>query len=133
MEEIQYKNKKTPKINFPIVSDIGLDISKKYGMQHPNISNTKNVRGVFIIDPDNKIRLLEFYPLNIGRNTNELKRALIALQESDKNNILTPANWSQGEDYLLPAPNSKDDFEKLKDKKKANEYFLAWYMWFRKN
>jgi len=133
MEEMLYKDKQTPKINFPIVSDIGLEISKKYGMQHPNISNTKNVRGVFIIDPENKIRLLEFYPLNIGRNTEELKRVLIALQESDKHNVLTPANWNAGDDYMLPAPASKDEFEKQKNKKKANEYFLAWYMWFKKN
>ena len=133
MESIAYNGKKTPQIKFPIVSDIGLEISRKYGMQHPDVSNTKNIRGVFVIDPDNKIRLLEFYPMNIGRNTNEVLRALTALQESDKNNVLTPANWTTGKDFLLPALANKDEFEKMKEKKKENKYYLAWYMWFRKN
>lgn len=133
MEAMPYKERKTPKIKFPILSDIGLDISKKYGMQHPVISNTKNIRGVFIIDPDNKIRLIEFYPMSIGRNLEELKRALIALQESDKHSVLTPANWKSGEDYLLAPPANQEDFEKQKEKKKADQYFLDWYMWFKKN
>lgn len=133
MESMAYNGKQTPKILFPIISDIGLDVSKKYGMQHPMISNTKNVRGVFIVDPENKIRMLEFYPLTIGRNTEEIKRVLIALQESDKENVMTPANWTSGKDFLLPAPANKDEFEKMKDKKKDNQYYLAWYMWFRKN
>lgn len=133
MESIEYKGRKTPKITFPIVSDVGLDISRKFGMTHYNISNTKNVRGVFIIDPDNKIRLLEFYPLNIGRNMDEIKRALMALQESDKNNVYTPANWIMGDDYLISPPANLDEFEKIKNKKNENQYYLAWYMWFRKN
>ncbi len=133
MEEMTYKERKTPQITFPIISDLGLEISRKYGMQHKNISNTKNVRGVFIIDPDNRIRIIQFYPLNIGRNFEELKRVLIALQEADKKNVLTPANWNPGDDYLLNSPSSQDEFERIKNMKKADEYYLAWYMWFRKN
>lgn len=133
MEEIAYKGKKTTKIEFPIVSDLGFTISKQYGMQHIMSNSTKNIRGVFIIDPENKIRLINFYPSEIGRNTNEIVRSLMALQESDNQLVLTPANWQQGDDFLLPSPSNKDEFEKMKRNKKDNQYFLTWYMWFRKN
>jgi len=117
MESVEYKGKKTNKINFPIISDLGFEISRKYGMQHPFSSSTKNIRGVFIIDPENKIRMIMFYPNNIGRNMEEIKRVLTALQESDKQSVLTPANWKPGEDFLLPPPSSLDEFEKIKNKK----------------
>lgn len=127
-----YKDKKTKKIEFPIVSDLGFAISRKYGMQHMHSNSTKNIRGVFIIDPDNKIRIITFYPSEVGRNTDEILRSLMAVQESDKQYVLTPANWKKGDDFLLPAPENKDEFETMKRRKKDNQYYLSWYMWFRK-
>jgi alkyl hydroperoxide reductase subunit AhpC len=59
-------------INFPLVSDKTMEISGKYGMIHSYSNTTKDVRGVLIIDPDDKIRVVFFYPMEIGRNLDEI-------------------------------------------------------------
>jgi len=132
LEEIEYKGREPVEIDFPLVSDPGLEISKSYGMIHPKSSNTRDVRGVFIIDPDDKIRAIFFYPTTTGRNIDEIKRTLVALQLTDKRNIFTPANWQAGQDVLLPSPASKDAATMLSEDRDPNLYSLAWYLWFRK-
>ena len=57
---------------------------QKYGMIHPETNSTKSVRGVFIIDPDNVVQAIYFYPMNVGRNTDEILRTVTALQTSAK-------------------------------------------------
>jgi peroxiredoxin (alkyl hydroperoxide reductase subunit C) len=104
LEELSYKDKSPVKINFPLVDDNKMVVSKKYGMLHTPTSNTKDVRGVFIIDPKNKIEAIFFYPMNIGRNMDEIKRTVIALQTSGsgKDQVLIPANWKEGDDVMVP-------------------------------
>jgi len=72
MESLAYKDRQPVKIDFPLVADENLAISKKYGMIQPESNTTEDVRGVFIIDPNNKIQAIYFYPKSVGRNTNEL-------------------------------------------------------------
>ncbi|MGA3012393.1 MAG: peroxiredoxin [Bacteroidales bacterium] len=132
MESIRYQDKETPKINFPLVTDNDLEISRKYGMIHSYSSTTRDIRGVFIIDPNEKIRAIFFYPMNVGRNIDEIKRTLIALQTADNKNVLTPANWTPGEDVLIPAPKTEVDADKLAAKKDPTLRELAWYMWLKK-
>lgn len=132
LEEITYKGRETAKIEFPLVSDQSLQISRSYGMIHPNSSSTRDVRGVFIIDPENKIRAIFFYPNATGRNIDEIKRTLVAMQLTDKRNVLTPADWQPGQDVLLPAPSTRQDAEKLAEKKDPSLSSLAWYLWFMK-
>ncbi|MBP7850474.1 MAG: redoxin domain-containing protein [Lentimicrobiaceae bacterium] len=132
IETLTYKGKKPAEIKFPIVSDQGFAISKQYGMQHLKSNSTKSIRGVFIVDPGNKIRLIEFYPSEIGRSTHEMLRALIALQESDNRGVLTPANWQVGDDFLIRPPKNMDEFEDMRKNGKETEYYLNWYMWFQK-
>lgn len=72
-------------MNFPIIADIDMHVAKLYGMLQPGESETAAVRAVFFIDPKGKIRLIMYYPLNVGRNMDEIKRALLALQTSDAN------------------------------------------------
>jgi len=76
--------------NFPIIADIDMKVAKLYGMLQPNESETAAVRAVFFIDPSKKIRLIMYYPLNVGRNMNEILRALEALQISDKHKVAMP-------------------------------------------
>jgi len=132
MESIKYRGKPTPKIDFPLVADKSLAISKKYGMIHSYTSSTRDVRGVFIIDPSDRIRAIFFYPFDVGRNIEEIKRTLIALQTTEKKNVLTPANWVPGQDYLLHPPKSMLDSEKLSKKNDPDLYSLDWYLWFQK-
>jgi peroxiredoxin 2/4 len=132
LESLEYKNKKTPKIDFPLVDDNNHAIARQYGMIQPGNNSTKDVRGVFIIDPQNKIRLMMYYPMNIGRNIDEIKRAVVALQTADKEHVLTPANWQAGNDVLVPFPKYSTDQAELAKKEDPNLYSLTWYMLFKK-
>jgi peroxiredoxin (alkyl hydroperoxide reductase subunit C) len=64
------------------------------------------VRAVFLIDPKGKVRAVLYYPLSAGRNMEEIKRLLIALQTADGHGVATPANWKPGEEVILPPPGS---------------------------
>jgi len=133
LEELDYKGRGMQKINFPIIDDKKFAISKKYGMLHTPTSTTKDVRGVFIIDPQNNVRSINFYPMNIGRNMDEIKRIVIALQASDKHEVSTPANWNPGDDFIVPHyPFTQQELANnpsLKD-----EYYnVGNRLWFKKN
>jgi peroxiredoxin 2/4 len=101
IEEIKREGKESVHIKFPLIEDSDAEISKKYGMIHEPISTTKDVRGVFVIDENNIVQSVNFYPMSVGRNMEELKRLVIALQTSKKNQVSTPANWVPGDDVLI--------------------------------
>jgi len=82
--------------------------------------------------PDDRIAAIMYYPSNVGRNIDEIIRILMALQMSEKDNILTPANWVPGEDVLLHAPESVEKSERLKAKNDPALKSYAWYFWFKK-
>ncbi len=95
--------------DFPIIADIDMKVSKLYGMLQPNESETAAVRAVFFIDPKKKIRLIMYYPLNVGRNMNEILRALEALQISDKHGVAMPLDWKKGDKVIVPPPKTLDE------------------------
>jgi len=134
LEDLSYKDQSPVKINFALADDNNCAISKKYGMLHEPVSTTKDVRGVYIIDPKNKIQAIFFYPMNIGRNMDEIKRTLIALQTSGsgKDRVLTPANWKAGDDVLVPQfPYTENELKANPDLK--NSYYnVGPFMWFKK-
>ncbi len=105
-EKIEYKGMKDVEVKFPLIEDITMEVAKKYGMLQPGESNTKAVRAVFFIDPVGKIRTIIYYPLSLGRNFDELKRVVIALQAADKFSIATPADWRPGDDVIVPTAGS---------------------------
>lgn len=105
-DKIEYKGMKNVEVKFPLIEDITMDVAKKYGMIQPGESNTKAVRAVFIIDPKGVIRTIIYYPLSLGRNFDELYRALIALKTADEFGVATPADWRPGDDVIIsPAGN----------------------------
>ena len=129
LEEIQYKGRPLSKIKFPLIDDESRVISREYGMIHPAISGTKGVRGVFIIDPDDIIRSVLFYPMNVGRSSEEILRAVKALQTANTVNM-TPSDWKPGDDLIVAVPPVTDQkTENVPD----GYYKLAWFMWFEKN
>ena len=95
--------------DFPIIADLDMKVSKLYGMLQPNESETAAVRAVFFIDPAKKIRLIMYYPLNVGRNMNEILRALEALQTSDKFKVAMPLDWKKGDKVIVPPPKTLDE------------------------
>jgi alkyl hydroperoxide reductase subunit AhpC len=98
------------KAEFPIIADDGLAVSKAFDMlpseaylpdgRTPNDSAT--VRSVFIIGPDKQLKLSMTYPMSVGRNFDEILRALDALQTASKNGVATPVNWQLGDDIVIP-------------------------------
>ncbi|MCB0639273.1 MAG: peroxiredoxin [Lewinella sp.] len=97
--------------DFPIIADLDMKVSKLYGMLQPNESETAAVRAVFFIDPSKKIRLIMYYPLNVGRNMDEILRALKALQFGDKHKVAMPLNWKPGEKVIVPPPKTLAEME----------------------
>lgn len=97
--------------DFPIIADIDMKVSKLYGMLQPNESETAAVRAVFFIDPSKKIRLIMYYPLNVGRNMDEILRVLEALQVSDKYKVAMPLDWKKGDKVIVPPPKTLEEME----------------------
>jgi len=124
LETLKYKGKEPVKINFPLIDDNGWSASNQYGMLHASSSTSKDVRGVFIIDPKNKVRAIYFYPMEIGRDMDEIRRTVIALQTADKNKVSTPANWEPGDDVIVPLARMAQVTE--------NTYSVSWYLKFMK-
>lgn len=134
LEDLSYKNRKSVKIKFPLVDDHTAIISRKYGMLHLPTSTTKDVRDVFILNPKNKIEAIFFYPMNIGRNMEEIKRTVVALQTAGegKNHMLAPANWQTGDDMLVPQFPYTDKQLKENPTLKDAYYNVGSFMWFKK-
>jgi peroxiredoxin (alkyl hydroperoxide reductase subunit C) len=100
-EKIKFNGMKDIEVKFPLIEDISMEVAKKYGMIQPGESKTQAVRAVFFIDPKGIVRALIYYPLSLGRNFDEIYRALIAMQTSDKFSIATPADWNPGDDVII--------------------------------
>lgn len=117
------------KIDFPVVADLDTKVAQKYGLIHPSASDTATVRAVFIIDPNQKVRALIYYPMSLGRNIDEVMRALDGLQTADDNACATPANWQKGEMVVVPPPQTVDDASKrMEDDFKSKNEVTDWYL-----
>jgi len=121
LDTLKYKNREPQVIRFPLLDDNSKRVSTLYGMLHNPYSTTQDVRGVFIIDPKNKIRAISFYPSEVGRNMDEIERTVLALQTSDKEKVLTPANWTPGDDVFLPYADPKTG-------KDGSTYYISPFM-----
>jgi len=101
--------------DFPIIADLDMKVSKLYGMLQPNEHETAAVRAVFFIDPSKKIRLIMYYPLNVGRNMDEIIRVLKALQTSDKYKVAMTITWQPGDKVIVPPPKNLDEMQERID------------------
>ena len=96
-------------LNFPIVADPDRQVAELYDMIHPGAGDTSTVRSVFIVDPDNTLRLMLTYPKSVGRNFDEIIRVLDALQATDRDPIATPADWRPGDRVIVSPSVSTED------------------------
>ncbi|HUV45759.1 MAG: peroxiredoxin [Dehalococcoidia bacterium] len=113
------------KIPFPVIADLSKEVSLAYGMIHPGQSATATVRCVFIIDPNQIIRLILYYPLTTGRNMDEILRIIDALQATDEHKVATPANWRPGDMVIVPPPNTQ---EMAEERLKEGYECIDWYL-----
>ena len=114
-------------IPYPMIADIDTKVAQAYGMIHPGASATATVRAVFIIDPKRVIRALIYYPMNAGRNVDEMLRVVKALQTADQFSCATPVNWQPGQKVVVPAPRSVSDVEERLSHKdyEMKDFYLA--------
>jgi alkyl hydroperoxide reductase subunit AhpC len=97
------------KLNFPLVADTDRSVADKYGMIHPNASDTMTVRSVFVVGPDKKVKLTLTYPAATGRDFGEILRVIDSLQLTAKHKVATPADWRQGEDVIITTAVSDEE------------------------
>ena len=105
-------------VNYPMIGDPELKVSKLYGMLPADApptsdgrtpANNATVRNVFVIGPDKQIKLMIVYPMAVGRNFDEILRVVDALQLTAKHKVATPVNWKQGEDVIITTAVSNED------------------------
>ncbi|WP_347349969.1 peroxiredoxin [Intrasporangium sp.] len=101
-------------VGYPIIADETRAVSELYDMIHPGEGDTSGVRSVFVIDGSHKVRLTLTYPKSVGRNFDEILRAVDALQTTDRGPYSTPADWRAGERVVIapaiPTAEARDRF-----------------------
>lgn len=132
IQELEWKDKRHVEVTFPLIEDIRMEVAHKYGMIQPGASNTQAVRAVFIIDPKAVIRTILYYPLSTGRNFDEIKRIVQALQIADEQNCATPADWRPGDDVIVPTAGSCGTAKERMESRDEDQYCLDWFLCFRK-
>lgn len=107
-DRIEYKGHRHVALRFPLIADMSMEVARMYGMIQPSASTTAAVRTVFFIDPAATVRAVVSYPMQLGRNFDELKRILVGLQTIDRHHVALPADWRPGDDIVVPAPVTYD-------------------------
>lgn len=131
-ERIEYGGLKGVEVTFPVVSDLTMEVARTFGMLQPSASTTQAVRAVFVIDPKAVVRAILYYPLSNGRNVEEIKRLLIAMQTTDEYKVATPANWRVGDDVIIPPPGSCGSAAERVEKAGADYRCLDWFLCLKK-
>ncbi|MDE6069922.1 MAG: peroxiredoxin [Alistipes sp.] len=124
-DKIEFKGHKNVALDFPLIADMSMEVAHKYGMIQPGVSTTAAVRAVFFIDPQATIRAVVYYPMQLGRNFDELKRILVGLQTIDKHHVALPADWRPGDDIIVPAPATYDGTDKTAPGMKCYEWYFC--------
>ncbi|MGS0973055.1 MAG: peroxiredoxin [Candidatus Izemoplasmataceae bacterium] len=132
-EKIEWNGMKNMEVTFPLIEDIKMDVARKFGMIQPNQSSTQAVRAVFVIDPEGIIRTILYYPLSTGRNFDEIKRIILALQKADKDGVATPADWRPGDDVIVPPAGTCGTAKDRMDGEHEGVYCLDWFMCLKKD
>jgi alkyl hydroperoxide reductase subunit AhpC len=96
-------------LNFPLIADSDRKVSDLYDMIHPSADDTQTVRSVFVIGPDNTVKLTLTYPASTGRNFDELLRVIDSLQLTAQHGVSTPANWKNGDQVIIGGAISDDE------------------------
>jgi alkyl hydroperoxide reductase subunit AhpC len=114
-------------LNFPLIADPDRKVADLYDMIHPNANDTLTVRSLFIIGPDNKLKLTLTYPASTGRNVDEVIRVLDSLQLTANHSVATPVDWKDGEDVIIvPAVSDEEAKEKFPKGFEAKKPYLRY-------
>ncbi|MBK7757496.1 MAG: peroxiredoxin [Deltaproteobacteria bacterium] len=113
-------------VKFPLIADLSQQVAAKYGMLHPGVSNTATVRAVFLIDPNQVVRAMVYYPLTTGRSIDEIIRVVQALQLNAKHALATPEGWHPGDKCIVPPPLTlAGAAERVKSNYEVTDWFFS--------
>jgi peroxiredoxin 2/4 len=115
-------------IKFPVIADLDQRVSQAYGLVHEVVCDTTTVRSVFVIDPKGNVRALLYYPMQLGRNVEELLRIFQGLQTSDANGVSCPVNWQPGQQVIVSAPATTEEAAKRLNGEGAGFDVTTWYL-----
>jgi len=132
IQELEWNGMKDVEVKFPLIEDITMEVANKYGMVQPGQSTTQAVRAVFVIDPEGVIRTILYYPMSTGRNFDEIKRIIQALQKADSDQVATPADWRPGQDVIVPTAGSCGVAKERMENPDEDTYCLDWFMCFKR-
>ncbi len=107
------RRRRATALNFPLIADGDRKVADLYDMIHPNANDTLTVRSVFIVGPDDKVKLTLTYPASTGRNFDELLRVIDSLQLTAKHKVATPADWKDGDDVIIGSAVTDDEAKTL--------------------
>lgn len=114
-------------VNFPMIADPDHKVADLYDMIHPNANDTLTVRSVFVVGPDDKVKLTLTYPASTGRNFDELLRVIDSLQLTSTYSVATPANWVDGDEVIIGAAVTDEDAkEKFPEGWRAEKPYLRY-------
>jgi peroxiredoxin 2/4 len=120
------------KVNFPVIADLDMKVSKLYGMIHPGASNTATIRSVFIIDDKGILRALIYYPMSAGRSIPEILRVIDSLQTTDQTGHTTPADWMPGDPVIVPGTPKASAIESEEEAIAKGLDYKTWYLRYKK-
>jgi peroxiredoxin (alkyl hydroperoxide reductase subunit C) len=127
---LNMKEKLGVRIPYPVIADLDMKVAQLYGMIHEQASATAAVRAVFVIDSKRTIRAIIYYPMNTGRNVDEIVRLVTALQTADEYACSMPVNWTPGDKVIVPPP---QDVKQMEDRLRSSEYEVKdFYLSFKK-
>lgn len=112
-------------VDFPIVEDVSLVISRAFGMVHPGAATTATIRAVFVIDPEGVIQAIQYYPMAVGRSVDELLRLVAALQAAAGSECSVPADWREGDPVLAPPPVGVDEARLRKVRADSRDWYYG--------
>lgn len=115
-------------VKFPVIADLDQKVSAAYGLIHEAAADTATIRAVFAIDPKGNVRALIYYPMQLGRNIDELFRVFQALQTADANGVSCPANWRPGQPVIVPAPATVEDAARRTGGSDSGLDIQSWYL-----
>lgn len=129
---LQNMNKQGKPIDFALLSDRSLEISKAYGILNTDTNNERNEKAVIITDPEGIVRSFHKYSNNMGLNITEIERELLALQIVSDKKVISPAGWTPGEDLLIYPPKTVEDAKtNISEREKEGNYCLDWYICYK--
>lgn len=112
-------------VDYPLVADLDQAVARTYGLVHPGESSTATVRALFVIDPSRTVRALIYYPLNVGRNVDEVLRLVDALQTASAHSVALPVDWRPGDSVVVPPPKTLAEVE---GRRQSDDEVLTFYL-----